>query len=108
VTNPLFCHRIRDNRISTNDAISNEVIPKMEISDAKWPKEQMKTFYSQGIRTLFGRITHIENHATAQINICKNCTTLSTLTIEVKVPIYQTIQRQIRKLIIYKTICRSC
>jgi hypothetical protein len=87
MTNPLFCHRIGDNGVSTNDAISQEVIRKMERSGAIWSKALMKTFYSHRIRILFGRITHIQNQAIAQINICKNYTPSSTLTIEVKVPI---------------------
>ena len=79
---------------------------KMERSGAKWPKAQMKTFNSHRIRVLFWTITHIQNQAIAQINICKNYTPSSTLIIEVKVPIYQNTQRHIHKLIIYKAICR--
>ena len=108
LTNPLFCQRIRDNRMGTNDAISHEVMPKMERSGAKWPKAQMKMIYSHRIRTLFWRKTHIQNHVISQINICKNNTPSSTLTIGVKVPTDQTTQRHIHKLIIYKAICRYC
>ena len=104
--NPLFCRRIRNNRKSTNDEISHEVIPKLERNRRKMAKGTSKDFYSHRNRTLYWRITHIQNQATAQINTCKNYTPSSTLITELKVPIYQTTQSHIHKNIIYKAICR--
>jgi hypothetical protein len=67
ITNPPLYPRTWDNRINMIDAVSQEVTPNMVISGVKWPKTQTNTFYSHGNRTLFWKITHIQNQTIAWI-----------------------------------------